>query len=85
MTAHVLAVEKVSKVYPENREFRQIFPDVIEPVLHLRIAQGYPREQYEVQNLYMGEARYDAYNRNRIIVPVVRLYRWARSRSRNRS
>ena len=46
-TAHVLAVEKVS----------QIFPDVIEPALRrLRVARGYPREQHEVHNLYTGAA-----------------------------
>ena len=43
-----------------NREFHQIFPDVIEPVLRLRVARGYPQEQYEVHNLYTGAARYEA-------------------------
>ena len=56
-------------MYSENREFHQIFPDVIEPALRLRVARGYPREQYEVHNLYTGAARYDTIE---IYIAVVR-------------
>ena len=44
----------MSKVYPENWEFHQIFPDVIEPALRLRVARATRGREYEV---YTGEAR----------------------------
>ena len=43
----------MSKVYPENREFHQIFPDVIEPGFTFARSAGVPA------GVYTGAARYD--------------------------
>ena len=62
---------KVSKVYPENWEFHQIFPDVIEPALRLRVARA-TRGKYT----RLAPAR-------PIIARPSCKTRWARSRSPN--